>query len=85
MFSSPKSQLRNIFNILLIKYKNFKNLLINFSLILLFESINNTFGVLHLVIQSSRLLFFTTQITYLNSINVYKFSFKPAGFMDIPT
>ena len=31
----------------LIKYKNFKNLLINFSLILLFESINNTFGVLH--------------------------------------
>ena len=45
----------------LIKYKNFKNLLINFSLILLFESINNTFGVLHLVS--------TTQITLNSSLS----------------
>ncbi len=42
----------------IIKFKNFKNLIFNFALVLFFENINNIFGVLHIVS--------TTQIT-LNS------------------
>ena len=56
----------------LIKYKNFKNLLINFSLILLFESINNTFGVLHLVS--------TTQITLNSSLSNLSYGYTNLEF-----
>ena len=33
----------------IIKFKNFKNLIFNFVLLLFFENINNVFGVLHIV------------------------------------
>ena len=59
----------------LIKYKNFKNLLINFSLILLFESINNTFGVLHLVS--------TTQITLNSSLSNLSYGYTNLGVSSI--
>ena len=59
----------------LIKYKNFKNLLINFSLILLFESINNIFGVLHLVS--------TTQITLNSSLSNLAYGYTNLGVSSI--
>ena len=59
----------------IIKFKNFKNLIFNFVLLLFFENINNVFGVLHIVS--------TTQITLDSALSNLSFENYNPGVSSI--